>query len=147
MDAWGHGGSAIWAEQLSVAAADVQILLRYGASNGWLNGRPAAITHAFGKGRITYIGASVDGAMMTAAARWMTDKCGVKPILAVGDAAADGVEVSRRVGGGREVFVVVNTTAEAKQVALPRAMKLLLGEKTAASVELPAYGVEILVEK
>lgn len=84
---------------------------------------------------------------MNAAARWMTEKSRVKPILAVGAAEADGVEVSRRVGGGREVFVVVNTTAEVKQMALPRAMKLLLAEKTASSVELPAYGVEILVEK
>jgi beta-galactosidase GanA len=71
----------------------------------------------------------------------------VKPILAVGSAEADGVEVSRRVGGGREVFVVVNTTGEAKHVALPRAMKMLLAEKTASSVELAAYGAEILVEK
>jgi beta-galactosidase len=145
--AWGRGESAIWAEQLSAAAADVQILLRYGASNGWLDGQAAAISRAFGKGRITYIGASLDGAVMNAAARWMTEKSRVKPILAVGAAEADGVEVSRRVGGGREVFVVVNTTAEVKQMALPRAMKLLLAEKTASSVELPAYGVEILVEK
>ena len=142
--AWGRGESAIWAEQLSAAAEDVQILLRYGASNGWLDGQPAAITRVYGKGRITYIGASLDGVVMTGAARWMTEKSGVKPIL---DAGADGVEVSRRVGGGREVFVVVNTTAKAKLMALPREMKLLLMEKTAASVELPAYGVEILVEK
>jgi hypothetical protein len=45
------------------------------------------------------------------------------------------------------VFVVVNTTGEAKHVALPRAMKMLLAEKTASSVELAAYGAEILVEK
>ena len=79
--AWGRGESAIWAEQLSAAAADVQILLRYGASNGWLDGQPAAISRAYGKGRITYIGASLDGEVMTAAARWITEKSGVKPIL------------------------------------------------------------------
>ena len=57
---WGTGESPLWAELLSAKDADVEVLMRYGKSNGWLDGQPAAITRKVGKGRITYIGAWLD---------------------------------------------------------------------------------------
>jgi beta-galactosidase len=41
---WGAGNSKLWAELLSAKQSDVQVLERYGKSNGWLDGQPAAIT-------------------------------------------------------------------------------------------------------
>src|SRR5215468_2241407 len=38
----------------------VEVLLRYGRSNGWLDGQPAVVSRPFGRGRITYIGAVLD---------------------------------------------------------------------------------------
>ena len=82
---WGAGDSAMWAELLSAKDTDVEVLMRYGKSNGWLDGQPAAITRKVGKGRITYIGAWLDPKTMDGAAKWMTDISGVK--AALGDRA------------------------------------------------------------
>ena len=54
---WGNGQDKIWAEQIGVKSPETQVLMRYGKSNGWLDGQPAAVTRKVGKGSITYIGA------------------------------------------------------------------------------------------
>ena len=140
--AWGSGKARIWAEQLKAQAADAEVPLRYGESNGWLDGQPAAISRKAGKGRITYIGAWLDDNLMRAATEWMIRLSGLPPAL--GPAPA-GVEVSRRVGGGKEVFVLVNHTRTPQHVALPRPVRPVLGGGAAVSaVDLPARGVEVL---
>ncbi len=61
----GTGRATIWAEELSAAAADAQVVMRYGdGAGGWLNGKPAAVTRKVGKGSIMYVGAILDGALM-----------------------------------------------------------------------------------
>ncbi|HEY2016189.1 MAG TPA: beta-galactosidase, partial [Bryobacteraceae bacterium] len=52
----GSGTAHVWAETLNVESPETKVLLRYGASNGWLDGQPAAVTRSIGKGSITYIG-------------------------------------------------------------------------------------------
>ncbi|HUM04105.1 MAG TPA: beta-galactosidase [Terriglobales bacterium] len=140
---WGSGSTSVWAEQLKTNAADAEVLLRYGKSNGWLDDQPAVVTRAYGKGSITYIGAVLDDKLMSAAAQWLVQKSGVKPVLGP---VPDGVEVSRRAGGGKQVYVLVNYAPESRTVALPRTMKQLLTGKQGDSVELPQYGVEVLVD-
>jgi len=140
---WGQGKARAWAEQLEAASPDGQVLLRYGKSNGWLDDQPAAITHAYGKGRVTYIGAVLDDKLMDAAAEWMVQQSGVKPALGP---VPEGVQVSRRVGSGKTVFVLINFAAEDRQVDLAHPMKLLLANRTADSLVLPRYGVEVLRE-
>ena len=139
----GEGQVTIWAEQLKNSAPDAEVLLRYGKSNGWLDGQPAVLTHKYGKGSITYIGAVLDEKLMATAAKWMAETSGVKPFL---DGVQDGVEVCRRVGGGKQVFILINHTQEKRQVRLPRPMKLLLEEGKVSAVDLPAYGVSVLVD-
>jgi len=51
----------MWAEQLSVSSPETRTLMRYGKCNGWLDGQSAAVTRSVGKGRITYIGAGLEG--------------------------------------------------------------------------------------
>jgi beta-galactosidase len=41
---WGAGEDRMWAEQLSVSSPETKVLMRYGKSNGWLDGQPAAVT-------------------------------------------------------------------------------------------------------
>lgn len=141
---WGSGKASIWAEQLKATASDDEVLLKYGKSNGWLDDQPAVITRPYGKGRITYIGAVLDDKLMAAAAEWMVQKANVAAIFGP---VPEGVEVSRRIGGGREVFILVNYASEQRQVALPRPMKALLANRQADKVDLAPYGVEILVGK
>jgi beta-galactosidase len=140
---WGGGEVGLWAEQMKTLASDAETLLHYGKSNGWLDNQSAAITHRYGKGRITYIGAVVDDNLLAGAAEWMIHTSGVTSALG---ALPDGVEVSRRSGNGKQVFVLINYTQENQQIALPHAMKLLLSGKEGSSVQLPAYGVEVVLD-
>jgi len=141
---WGVGKASVWAEQLKASAPDARVLLKYGESNGWLDGQAAVITRAYGKGRITYIGAVLDDKLMNAAADWMMQQSGVMPIFGP---EPDGVEVSRREGGGKSVFIVINFKEETQHVALPREMKSLMTGADLSSVELQAYGVEVLIDR
>lgn len=138
---WGNGQATIWAEQMQTLAPNTEVLMKYGASNGWLDGQPAAISRAYGKGRIVYIGALLDEKLMETLGGWMIKNSGVEsaPI-----AVPDGVEISRRVGDGKQIFLLINFTREDRNVTLPHSMKLLLSGKEANTVSLPAYGVEVL---
>jgi beta-galactosidase len=137
---WGSGEVHVWAEQLK-AFAGAEVLMKYGPANGWLDDQPAAISRMYGKGRITYIGAILDDKLMAAAGEWMIKNSGVgrTPI-----SVPDGVEVSRRSGDGRQVFLLINFTRTNQHVALPHSMKLWLAGKQDDSIDLPSYGVEIL---
>lgn len=141
---WGSGRATIWAEQLKGSAPDAQVLLKYGAANGWLDDQPAVLTRPYGKGRITYVGAILDEELMAAAATWMVQKAGVTPVFG---AVPDGVDVGRREGAGKKVYVIVNLNRGNTQVELPHAMKAVLGKVTGNSIELPAYGVAILSDE
>jgi hypothetical protein len=52
------------------------------------------------------------------------------------------------VGGGKEVFVLVNHTKTPQRVTLPRPMRRVLQDgATASAVDLPPRGVEVLRAK
>jgi beta-galactosidase len=138
---WGAGESPMWAELLSAKDADVEVLMRYGKSNGWLDGQPAAITRKVGKGRITYIGAWLDGKTMAGAVKWMTEVSGVK--LALG-AVPEGVEVSPRYGAKGAAYVLVNFAKTPQTVRLPAPMQDVLNGGTTQAVTLPHYGVAVV---
>ena len=120
---WGTGEGQLWAELLSAKEPDVEVLMRYGKSNGWLDGQPAAITRKVGKGRITYLGAWLDKKTMTEAANWMTDVSGVKPALGP---VPDGVEVYPRYGAKGAVYILVNFSKTPRTVKLPAVMQDVL---------------------
>jgi beta-galactosidase len=141
--AWGNGEASVWAEQLGSLAADTNTLLSYGKSNGWLDDQPAAITRSFGKGRLTYIAAVLDEKLMAAAAGWMVKDSGLKAIFGP---VPEGVEVGRRRAEGKDVFILINSSQESRNVALPRSMRLLLAGKEASAVDLGPYGVEVLLD-
>jgi len=131
----------LWAELLSAKAADVEVLARYGKSNGWLDGQPAAITRKVGRGRITYIGAWLDDGGMAAAASWMSEVSGVKPALGP---VPDGIEVYPRYGENKAVYVIANFAKQEETVTLPVPMADVLAGGTKQAVTLPRYGVAVL---
>jgi beta-galactosidase len=138
---WGAGQNSLWAELLSVKEKDVEVLERYGASNGWLDGQPAAMTRQVGNGRITYLGAWLDDDAMKAAAEWMTQVSGVKPVLGE---VPSGVEVLPRSGSGKQVFILENFSKNSQTITLPSQMMDVLNGGTKNSIELPTYGVAVL---
>ena len=141
---WGTNESQLYAERLQVNAADVNVLMRYEKSNGWLDGSPAAITRKVGRGTITYIGIWMDDDGMRRAAEWMLNISGVKPDLL---SVPDGVEVERRTRPDETIFLMQNFSSSSQTISLPHTMTNLLAGGTLRSVVLPEYGVAILGEK
>jgi beta-galactosidase len=144
----GSGTANIWAEQLSVQSPDTKVVERYGKSNGWLDGQPAVITRQVGKGRITYVGAWLDAALLNDLTTGLLEEAGVHPIL---PGVPKGVEVCRRAGPGssgqnKSVLILINHNAAASSVSLPSPMHDLIGSQGTAvsTVDLPAYGVAVL---
>ncbi len=141
---WGTAQGKLWAELLSAKNEDVEILERYGKSNGWLDGQPAVITRQLGKGRITYIGAWLDGDALKSAAKWMTDVSGVKPAMGP---VPDGVEVYPRYGDTHAVYILVNLSKAKQTISLPSPMQDVLEGGTKNSLDLPVYGVAVMEKK
>jgi beta-galactosidase len=135
----------LWAELLSAEADDVEVLARYGKSNGWLDGQPAAITRRLGKGRITYIGAWFDDAGMAAAAEWMSETSGIKPALGP---VPGSIEVypryGKKDGKNKIVYVLVSFAKGEETITLPAPMEDVLAGGTKRSVTLPRFGVAVL---
>ncbi len=143
---WGPGQGKLWAELLSAKNKDkdVEILERYGSSNGWLDGQSAAITRQVGKGRITYIGAWLEDDVLKSAAKWMTDVSGVKPAMGP---VPDSVEVYPRYGDTRTVYILVNLSRARQTISLPSPMQDVLEGGMKNSVDLPVYGVAVMEKK
>ncbi len=137
----GSCDTKVWAEQIEVTSPETKVVMRYGKSNGWLDGQPAAVTRKVGKGSITYLGAALDDATMAKAVGWMRQDAGVQAKLP--DVPA-GVDVAIRSGGGKRVLILTNYSEDTQTVPLPWAMVNLLGSGEVTSVQLPRYGVAVL---
>lgn len=142
----GSGTAKIWAELLSTKAPDTQVLMRYGASNGWLDGQPAVITRHVGKGSITYVGAWLDEALLSKLTASFVRESGIQPILAN---VPEGVEVCRRTGSGKSVTILINHTTAEQSVALPETMLNLIGASASplSELQLPPHGIAVLVDQ
>ena len=137
------GTASIWAEDLSTAAPDTQVLLRYGKANGWLDGHPAAITRAVGKGRITYVGALVDDTVM----KGLIDRAIADAGIAREFAIPADVELMTRAGKDREIVILINHGREARAVSLPGAMTDILAGGRKTALTLAPEGVAVLERK
>jgi beta-galactosidase len=143
----GSGSANVWAELLSTkAGAGAEVLMRYGPSNGWLDGQPAAITRHVGSGSITYIGGWLDDSLLHKLTASLLQTAQVEPILAN---VPEGVEVCRRLGKESSVIIVINHTPSSQSVALPRPMKDVLSgnTQTVSTIQLPAHEVSVLEER
>ena len=140
----GNGAASLWAEQLKTSDPSTQVLLRYGTSNGWLDGQPAVVTRTLARGVITYVGAVLDDTLVTNLAEHVARESGVKPLFGT---VPEGVEVSRRVGANKQIFVFINFSQQPKTIALPHTMKSLLEDKPTESFELPPYGVGLALDQ
>ncbi|MGH9718473.1 MAG: beta-galactosidase [Candidatus Acidiferrales bacterium] len=141
--ALGAGTANVWAETLEPTSPVTMVLMRYGKSNGWLDGEPAVLGRTVGNGSVSYVGAWLDPHLMsTLAASWLR-RAGVKPIV---PHAPEGVEVCERIGSGKTVVILINHNTMSEHVALPAEMINLLvpGHGRVVSVDLPRYGVAVL---
>jgi beta-galactosidase len=135
----GEATASIWAESLQPQAADVKVIERYGKADGWLDGKPAMVMCAVGKGTITYVGAWFDTAALDRLASGLLNDAHVAPIL---DGVPDGVEVDERSGDGRHVLVLINHNDAPVTLALPAGARLVVGDYRDNG--LPAHGVALV---
>jgi beta-galactosidase len=147
VDGGAEGKGDVWAELLQPLDDATAVTAKYKpspGSAGWLDGQPAMLTRHVGNGRITYVGFWPDAATLAAlTAGWLKD-AEVAPLV---PNVPEGVEVCERAGEGRRVLVLINHSAEAKQVALPAAMTDLLKGGSTSSVELEKYGVAVVATR
>ncbi len=85
----------------------------------------------------------LDDKLMASAAEWMTKQSNV---TAAFGPVPDGIEVNRRSGEGKQVFVLLNFAPETRKIALPRPMKSVLDGTQTQEIELGRYGVAVLLD-
>ena len=139
---WGNASAKLFAEQLKVDNPDTKVLMRWHAANSWLDGEPSAVNRTVGSGSIAYIGAWMDEPATKRAVEWMLKESGASPDLFPVPA---GAEVFRRIGAGKEVFIVGNYSTEAVNATLPQAMRNVLDGNESTTLSLPPFGVAVLV--
>jgi beta-galactosidase len=138
----GTGLAAEWAEQLSTRTDAAEVLLRYGKSNGWLDEQPAMISRRVGKGSIAYLGAVLDPALMRSVLQSMTGGAGVQPEFG---SLPEKVEVCRRVGKGRTIYILINHGATQATIALSGTMLDVLHDgRSTDKVVLESQGVAVI---
>lgn len=138
----GSGRASIWGEDLAPLTPQTQVILRYGASDTWLSGKPAALRRRLGKGTITYLGTVLDPALMSAFVKEAVDAAHVVPAFA---GVPDGVEVMRRRGSDHDVFIFINHGKPTRSIPLPAGMHDVLGsDRPVHRLTLASQGVAVL---
>jgi beta-galactosidase len=138
-----NGTAKVWAEMLSVKAPGATVPLRYGKANGWLDGKPAAITRTYGEGSITYLGALLDPALMT---KFVDSELAAAKVLP-GLTVPNGVEAMTREGAGKRITILINHGAAPQHVALPAPMADVLDGGMKTDVPLAPQGVAVLEQQ
>jgi len=137
----GSGSVEVWAEELALTASDAKVLMTYAATAGWLANKPAAIEHKYGKGSITYIGATLDSGLMKSVVFSVLHMAGVEPIL---PGVPTEVELMERSSpGGAKIWIFINHGAGTQRVETRQEGTELLTGKTGQSIELPSHGVAV----
>jgi beta-galactosidase len=119
----GTGQAMIWAETLEPLAPDTHVGMTYGASQGWLDGKPALLTRQVGRGTITYLGAWLEPALMSKFVAKLLADAAIQPLV---PGVAQSVEVCERSGGGKRIWIIINHGRSAQTVRLPRQVKEIL---------------------
>lgn len=148
------GTSRIWAESLRLLGEDVEVLARFGASNGWLDGNPAVTRHRVGTngGQVITVGAWLNDELQSDLMAWIEEQAGVTPVA---KSAQAGIEIGRRINAetGASCLLVINHNRQETQLDLAKAglpvsvNDLLAGESFRDSVPLAPYGVRVLTPK
>jgi beta-galactosidase len=138
------GEATIWAEALTPSAPDTRVLLTYAVSptvNQWLAGKPAAIMHTYGKGAITYIGATLDQKLLRSTVASMLHEAGIQPIL---PGLPEGVELMERSSPSHaRVWIILNHTGTEQSINIRNEGTNLLTDNTSQNIDLPPHGVAV----
>ena len=117
-----------------IEPGDGEVLARF-ASGPW-SGRPAALDHRYGQGRVIYLGTRLDGAAMREL---------IEPLLDEQAAVPSGVERVVRTAGPVSYEFLLNHTGDTVPVpTAPGGTDLLTNRAVGGHLDLPAQGVAII---
>jgi beta-galactosidase len=140
--ALGSGRASVWAEALSARDPDTRVLMSYGPTNGWLDGRPAILTREVDRGSITYIGAWLNPPLMRNVLDAFLHEAHVAPLI---PGVSRDIEVCERLGPGKRLWILINHGAVARTLRLPSpARPVLIGGLPTQTVTLAAHDVSVL---
>lgn len=107
-------------------------------------GRPVVTVNRFGAGQAWYVGSSPEPAFLQGLLGKLCADAGIEPELKT----SEGLEVSRRTKDGASLLFLLNHNRDAATAELGgRTMTdALTGETVKGTVEVPGYGVAILIE-
>ena len=128
-----------WADVMDLEGAEALATF----DGEWYAGRPAVTRHRFMDGVAYYVGTRPEPAYLDLLLRQVCDEAGVAPEVE----APEGVEVTRRVAGGRSYLFALNHASHAATLALTRPGRdLLTGERREITLDLAPLGVAIVAE-
>lgn len=133
------GGGELVGEGLEIDAHDVEVLATWAGDEGWLAGRPAIVTRAVGRGRITYCGAIPDAALADTLTAHVLARAGIQTWR-----PPAGIEVGHRHGVAGRCCILVNTTTT--PVTVDRGAGWRQADGTTGVLTLPAWGAALLIK-
>jgi len=135
-----HYPAKVWADVLTPNSAET--LASY--AKGYYSGSAAVTRNGYGKGSVCYVGTEPDSPeFYDRLLAGVLQGAG----LALGPPPPDGVEVATREGSGRRVLFLLNYTAAKQSVDVGQGYRdALSGSPASGSVELPEFGVKVLVK-
>lgn len=140
---FGEGQASLWAEWLEVDNSDVEILARYGKSNGWLDGQAAVTSRQVETGRASFIGAWLDAALLKKMVTWLLEGSNIAPLIV----PPVGVEVCVREKENQRMIVLINHTQQTQSVDLRESyLDVFSNEVHGKTLELPPGDVAVLTE-
>ncbi len=143
-----EGKARIWAELLNPLSDATEIVAKYGACNGWLDGGAAVTRHPVGGngGSVIYCGAWLDADLQNALMSWVIEQAHIAPLV---PNIPDGVEIAQRSSDtGKCVTFVMNHTPERQSLEisfLTNGAEELLSQTTTQSSEVKLEGYEVKV--
>lgn len=130
-------GVDTWAERVEARGAEVLARL----NSGTLSGTPMFTRNSWGKGTASYLAARVDRTGIAAVVQELIDRASISPVADVDE----GLEVTRRSGGGRSWVFLINNT-ERHLHARISGLDLVSGVKFDGLVSVVAGGYAIIEE-
>ena len=132
-----YNGSS-WYDVINLKTAEA--LAFYTAD--YYKGNPAVSSNSYGKGKALYFGTEPDVNCIDVILKSICTECAIEPLLVI---KTEGIEVSRRIGKGKEYFFVINHNLSSRRIELDTKYHELLTNKfLEGSINIEGNDVMIL---
>lgn len=135
------GEAGTWLDLMDLRGAEA--VAEYG--EGFMPGAVAVTRNSFGSGAAYYVGTQCSQDFANALMYMIADGAGVEP----GIETPEGVDASVRAGEHGSLLFLTNHSPESRSVAVSSewAASAVFGEPVVGPVQLPPYGVDVLVNR